>query len=108
MNGLYNSVTEFGLIRNLVTERNRGDMGKRGPIGQPTLLNRVYRIRLLTGDQDLLPFFQQLETLPRGRRNAALLAAIRGGQSAAQQELTRRESQRASQAIDHLLSAFED
>ena len=83
-------------------------MGKRGPVEQFTLLNRVYRIRLLTGDRDLLPFFQQIEALPRGRRNAALLAAIRGGQSAAQAEIARRESHRASQAIDHLLSAFEE
>ncbi len=73
-----------------------------------TLYSRVLRISLRSADRDLLPFFQDLERLPPGRRNAALLAAIRGGQAAAQPELARTESQRASRTIDALLSAFED
>lgn len=68
-----------------------------------TLYSRVHRISLGLNDRDLLPFFQGLDQLPVGRRNAALLAAIRGGQSAAQVELDRTESRRASRAIDALL-----
>jgi len=71
-----------------------------------TLYSRVHRISLGSGDRDLLPFFQGLEQLPAGRRNAALLAAIRGGQAAAQVELTRSESRRASQTIDALLDEW--
>ena len=79
--------------------------GKKGRSGvaKQTLYSRVHRISLGAGDRDLLPFFQGLDQLPVGRRNAALLAAIRGGQAAAQTELTRSESRRTSQAIDALL-----
>ena len=79
--------------------------GKKGRSGvaKQTLYSRVHRISLGSNDRDLLPFFQGLDQLPVGRRNAALLAAIRGGQAAAQAELTRSESRRTSQAIDALL-----
>ena len=56
-------------------------MGKRGPVGQRILYNQVHRIVVTDEFRDLLPFFEQLQTLPRGRRNAALLTAIRGGQN---------------------------
>ena len=71
-----------------------------------TLYSRVHRISRSSNDRDLLPFFQGLDQLPVGRRNAALLAAIRGGQAAAQVELTRSESRRASQTIDALLDEW--
>ena len=77
-------------------------MGKRGPVGT-VIYSRVYRIALSQIDRDLLPFFTALGKLPPGRRNAALLAAIRGGQSAAQSEIGRKESKRTSQKLDALL-----
>lgn len=84
--------------------------GKKGRSGvaRKTIYSRVHRISLGQPDRDLLPFFQGLDQLPAGRRNAALLAAIRGGQAAAQVELTRSESRRASQTITALLNDFED
>ena len=77
-------------------------MGKRGPVGT-VIYSRVHRIALSQVDRDLLPFFTALDKLPPGRRNAALLAAIRGGQSAAQSEIERKESKRTTQKIDALL-----
>ena len=79
-------------------------MGKRGPVGQRILYNQVHRIVVTDEFRDLLPFFEQLQTLPRGRRNAALLTAIRGGQTAVQVALeTPKESKRASQVIEAFL-----
>ena len=82
--------------------------GKKGRSGvaRKTIYSRVHRISLGQPDRDLLPFFQGLDQLPVGRRNATLLAAIRGGQAAAQVELTRSESRRASQTIDALLDEW--
>jgi len=79
-------------------------MGKRGPVGQRIHYNQVHRIVVTDEFSDLLPFFEKLQMLPRGRRNAALLAAIRGGQTAAQVVLDApKESKRASQAIEAFL-----
>ena len=82
-------------------------MGKRGPVGT-VIYSRVYRIALSQVDRDLLAFFTALDKLPPGRRNAALLAAIRGGQSAAQSEIERKESKRTSRALDALLGDLGD
>ena len=81
--------------------------GKKGRSGatKQTIYSRVHRISLGAADRDLLPFFQSLDQLPAGRRNAALLSAIRGGQTAAQVVLNAPpESQRASRAIDAFLN----
>jgi hypothetical protein len=43
------------------------------------VLSRVVRVSLGPMDTDLVGFFEGLDRLPKGRRNAALLAAIRGG-----------------------------
>lgn len=67
----------------------------------------IYRISLYAPDSDLLPFFEQLNQLPPGRRNVALLAAIRGGAAAGQQELARTESRKVSSALDHLSTMFD-
>lgn len=80
--------------------------GKKGRSGltKQTIYSRVHRISLTPADRDLLPFFQRLDQLPAGRRNTALLAAIRGGQSVADIAFhAPRESKRASQAIDAFL-----
>ena len=79
---------------------------KPGP--QPRLIySKVQRISLSEAERDLLPFFEALDKLPVGRRNAALFAAIRGGQGAAAKELGRIESSRSSRVIDALLDTFE-
>ena len=79
--------------------------GKRGRSGanKRVIFSLALRVSLSAAHRDLLPFFQQLAVLPANRRSDALLAAIRGGQAAAQVELTRSESRRTSQAIDALL-----
>jgi hypothetical protein len=81
-------------------------MDKPGP-KQRIIYSKVQRISLSETERDLLPFFEALDQLPAGRRNAALFAAIRNGQGAAQAELTRTESVKASQAIAALLDEFE-
>jgi len=67
----------------------------------------VYRISLESRDADLLPFFSELDKLPTDRRNAALLAAIRGGAATAQKEMARTTSARAAKAIDAIASMFD-
>jgi hypothetical protein len=83
--------------------------GKKGRSGctKRILYSRVHRISLGESERDLLPFFEALDKLPAGKRSAALFAAIRGGQGAAEQALTRTESGKTSRAIDALLDAFE-
>jgi hypothetical protein len=71
------------------------------------LFSRVYRITLHVADADLLPFFEQLGQLPPDRRNAALLAAIRDGAAAGQQEMSRAESRQVSIALDTLANVFD-
>ncbi len=67
----------------------------------------MQRISLTEAERDLLPFFEAIDQMPPDRRRAALFAAIRGGQGAAQTELARTESGKAGRAIDALLDAFE-
>ena len=85
--------------------------GKRGKSGRTKrrIYHRVFRIALMGMDSDLLPFFKSLEELPRDRRNAALLAAIRGGAATAQQEvMSHRGSAKVDKAINAILDAFDD
>ena len=81
-------------------------MDRPGP-KQRIIYSKVQRISLSETERDLLPFFEALDQLPAGRRNAALFAAIRNGQGAAEKELGRIESSRSSRVIDALLDAFE-
>ncbi len=83
--------------------------GVRGKSGRSkkSIYSRAYRISLGSQDADLLPFFMQLDKLPTERRNAALLAAIRGGTSNAHEVMSRNESRKAAQAIETLMSTFE-
>jgi hypothetical protein len=83
--------------------------GVRGKSGRSRKLifSRAYRISLGSQDSDLLPFFEELDKLPAGRRNAALLAAIRGGSSAGQAVMARNESKKTAQAIDAILNTFD-
>jgi hypothetical protein len=83
--------------------------GVRGKSGRTrrAIFSRAYRITLGSRDADLLPFFKDLDKLSSDRRNATLLAAIRGGAGAAQDVMTRSESRKAAQAIDAILSTFD-
>lgn len=83
--------------------------GKKGRSGayRRQVMTIVLRVSLGPHDADLVPFFQDIRKLERGRRNAVLLAAIRGGAAQAQNELTCVESHQVSNAIDALLGAFD-
>ena len=83
--------------------------GVRGKSGRSkkSIYSRAYRISFGSQDADLLPFFKELDKLPTERRNAALLAAIRGGTANAHKVMTRNESRKAAQAIDALMSTFD-
>ena len=67
------------------------------------ILSRVMRVSLTSSDADLLPFFEGLERLPAGKRNAALLAAIRGGAAAAGQMLALEDAELAQAAGEFLV-----
>ena len=85
--------------------------GKRGKSGRTKkrCYHRVFRNAMTSADRDLLPFFKNLEELPRDRRNAALLAAIRGGAATAQEEvMSHKGSTKVNKAIDAILDAFDD
>ena len=81
-------------------------MGKRGRAPN-TIFSRVWRLSLTREFSDLLPLFQELERLPRGRRNAALLAALRGGTAAAHNMIAQKENRRSARAVDSMLSMFD-
>lgn len=83
--------------------------GVRGKSGRSkkSIYSRAYRISLGSQDADLLPFFKELDMLPPERRNAALLAAIRGGTANAHEVMSRSESRKAAQAIETLMSTFD-
>lgn len=84
--------------------------GARGKSGRykTTIYGRSYWISLSPQDADLLAFFEQLERLAPNQRNAALLAAIRGGAAAGQQAMELPdESRKLAASIDALLDAFE-
>jgi hypothetical protein len=71
------------------------------------IFSHAFRISLESKDGDLLPFFKELVQLPADRRTAVLLAAVRGGATAGQQEMSRTESSKTARAIDALLSGFD-
>jgi hypothetical protein len=79
--------------------------GKKGRSGanKRVIFSMVFRVSLYPQHRDLLPFFEQIAPLSAERRNEALFAAVRGGQSAARQEMERTESHRASHVLDTLL-----
>lgn len=85
--------------------------GTKGRSGKPkTLLyNKVHRIRVTSEFRDLLPFFQALDRLPADRRNATLLAAIRGGAASAQQaaQAQGKTSAKMAKLFDDIASAFD-
>jgi hypothetical protein len=82
-------------------------MGKRGPVPARILYKSVRRIQVTEEYGDLVPFFKMLDQMPRGRSNLALLAAIRGGASAARESLGRNASTKSDKAIDDILGAFD-
>jgi hypothetical protein len=83
-----------------------GVKGKSGALKR-RVYSRVYRISLGQKDADLVPFFEQLDKLPAGRRNSALLAAIRGGAAAGQDVVSRStESTRVASALDALVNEW--
>lgn len=84
--------------------------GKKGRSGanKRVIFSVAFRISLYPQHRDLLPFFERIAQLPAERRNEALFAAVRGGQSAAQQEIDRTESHRASHMLDTLLGDLSD
>jgi len=61
------------------------------------------RVSLTSSDADLLPFFEGLERLPAGRRNAALLAAIRGGAAEAGRMMVTEDAELAQAAGEFLV-----
>ena len=83
-------------------------MGKRGPVAR-TIYTRAFRIRLTEARAALLPFFQQLEQLPRGARDDVLLDAIQHGVAQAHEMLARKQhiqSARVERAIENILDGF--
>ena len=90
--------------------------GKTGRSGRKhsTIYGRSYWVSLSPADSDLLPFFQQLDRQLPSARNAAFLAALRGGMNEGQQVaanspcmvITQRD--RVADALDSILDAFEE
>ncbi len=80
-------------------------MGRRGPVGR-IIYTKVIRVQLTEKRRGLLSFFEQLEKLPRGKRDDVLLDAIQHGAVKAQETLMRTESAAAEQAIDNILDGF--
>ncbi len=83
-----------------------GVRGKSGRL-KKNIFSRAYRISLNAWDADLLPFFTELEKLPADRRSVVLLAAIRDGSSAGKLAITHSETRKTSQAIDAIMSTFD-
>ena len=63
----------------------------------------VTRVSLTSSDADLMPFFEGIKRLPAGKRNAALLAAIRGGAASAGQMLAMEDAELAQAAGEFLV-----
>jgi hypothetical protein len=68
-----------------------------------TIFSWVTRLSLGPGDADLLPFFEGLKKLPAGKRNRALLAAIRGGAEAASRLMASEDDELAESAGEFLV-----
>ncbi len=71
-----------------------------------TIYTRVIRIQLTEKRRGLLPFFEQLEKLPRGKRDDVLLDAIQHGAVKAQEKMAQHESAAAERAIDNILDGL--
>ena len=82
-------------------------MGRRGPVGR-IIYTKVIRIQLTEKRRGLLAFFQELEQLPRGKRDDALLDAIQHGAAKVQETLrvTQTESAQVERAIGNILDGF--
>ena len=63
----------------------------------------VTRLSLGPGDVDLLPFFEGVKKLPAGKRNRALLVAIRGGAEAAGKMLAAEDEELSEAAGEFLV-----
>jgi len=79
-----------------------GIIGRSGSVKR-IIFSQVARISLGPADVDLLPFFEGLKKLPVGKRNAALLAAIRGGAEAASKLLAAEDDELADAAGEFLV-----
>jgi hypothetical protein len=73
-----------------------------------TIYTRVIRIQLTEAQRGLLPFFEQLDRLPRGRRSDALLQALQHGLAQGVDTLLQRhaESARVERAIENILDGI--
>jgi hypothetical protein len=80
-------------------------MGKRGAVRR-TIYTKVIRIQLTDARRGLLSFFEQLEKLPRGKRDDVLLDAIQHGAVKAQEKMAQNESAAVERAIDNILDGF--
>lgn len=78
---------------------------KRGPVKR-VVYSAVIRVSVTADFAHLVPFFQQWASLPRGRRNLALLTALERGAASAQETITQTESARVSRGIDAMLDAL--
>ena len=79
-----------------------GVSGRSGSVKR-TIFSWVTRLSLGPNDVDLLPFFEGVQKLPAGRRNAAMLAAIRGGTEAAGRLLASEDEELAESAGEFLM-----
>jgi hypothetical protein len=80
-------------------------MGRRGPVGR-IIYTKVIRVQLTEKRRGLLSFFEQLEKLPRGKRDDVLLDAIQHGAVKAQEKMAQNESAAVERAIDNILDGF--
>jgi len=79
-----------------------GVSGRSGAVKR-IIFSRVVRVSLGPGDADLLSFFEGLDKLRPGMRNAALLAAIRGGAEVAGKILAAEDDELAESAAGFLV-----
>jgi hypothetical protein len=84
-------------------------MGKRGATPK-IIYTRVIRIQIPESRRALLSFFQNLDQLPRGKRNGALLDAVEHGAQASMEKASAKsnskESAKMSRALDSFLDDF--
>jgi len=80
-------------------------MSKRGPT-KCVVYSRVLRISVTSDFEQLVPFFKQMESLSRGKRNTALLTALDRGAALAQESLAQPETTRVARGIDAMLDVL--
>jgi hypothetical protein len=79
-----------------------GIVGHSGAVKR-IIFSRVMRISLGPNDIDLLQFFEGLDKLPTGKRNAVLLSAIRVGTEIASKMLASEDDELAESAGEFLV-----